>query len=160
MRHDIIVLCMLALTLLNQRIRVANAFLPHRPITKGAVNYNWLNRETSDRQYKVNSENVISPRVLESNKRISKGLFASSSTSISVDVNDGIANNSQDRQIRGLKAALTKMGMTTFIASMCLTLPVAILPPNLLYKFRMISRVQKECLSLRAGEFCHDGSSV
>ena len=53
-----------------------------------------------------------------------------------------------------LKATLTKFGMMAFIASMCLALPVALLPPYLLLKMKLINRVQKEQMALHAGQFC------
>lgn len=53
-----------------------------------------------------------------------------------------------------LAAALTKAGMMAFIASMCLVLPVALLPLRLLEKMGRISRVQREQLSLTTGQFC------
>jgi len=37
---------------------------------------------------------------------------------------------------------------------MCLALPVALFPPYLLLKLRLINRIQKEQMALRAGQFC------
>eukprot|EP00586_Coscinodiscus_wailesii_P010388 CAMPEP_0172502654 /NCGR_PEP_ID=MMETSP1066-20121228/161695_1 /TAXON_ID=671091 /ORGANISM="Coscinodiscus wailesii, Strain CCMP2513" /LENGTH=396 /DNA_ID=CAMNT_0013277983 /DNA_START=50 /DNA_END=1240 /DNA_ORIENTATION=+ len=76
------------------------------------------------------------------------------STTATSDVPNVMDGASTGRQIGSIKAALTKMAMITFIASMCLALPLSILPINVLHKLRVITRVQKECLSLRAGEFC------
>ncbi|CAJ1959670.1 unnamed protein product [Cylindrotheca closterium] len=52
------------------------------------------------------------------------------------------------------KAALTKFGMMSFIASMCLALPLALFPPFALLKLRLINRIQKEQMALHAGQFC------
>mmetsp|Transcript_20226 Transcript_20226/g.49610 ORF Transcript_20226/g.49610 Transcript_20226/m.49610 type:complete len:385 (+) Transcript_20226:118-1272(+) len=52
------------------------------------------------------------------------------------------------------KAALTKFGMMSFIASMCLALPIALFPPYALLKLGLINRLQKEQMALRTGQFC------
>jgi len=52
------------------------------------------------------------------------------------------------------KATLTKIGMLSYIASMCIALPVTMAPPALLHKTRLIKKSQREHLSVRAGQFC------
>jgi len=59
----------------------------------------------------------------------------------------------EEEEIGKIKAALTRMGMVTYIASMCLALPITLLPPHLLHRTKVIDRVQREHLSLRAGKF-------
>jgi 1-acyl-sn-glycerol-3-phosphate acyltransferase len=41
-----------------------------------------------------------------------------------------------------------------YITAMCFALPIALLPPHLLLRFGFISKIRKEQLSLRAGQFC------
>ena len=43
--------------------------------------------------------------------------------------------------------------MVTYIASMCLALPIALFPQYVLYRFGFISRVQKEQMALKSGQF-------
>jgi 1-acyl-sn-glycerol-3-phosphate acyltransferase len=96
-------------------------------------------------------ERNLSARRQRTNEVIPPSL---ATTAINGDTSNVINGASTGRQIGSLKAALTKMGMIAFIASMCVALPLSILPINILHKLRVITRVQKECLSLRAGEFC------
>lgn len=58
------------------------------------------------------------------------------------------------KPIKGIAATLTKIGMMMYITSMCVALPIALFPPFLLHKMRLISKVRQEQLSLRAGQFC------
>lgn len=53
-----------------------------------------------------------------------------------------------------LGATLSKIGMMTFIISMCLALPLALFPPYLLHRFNLISQVKQQNMALRAGQFC------
>lgn len=57
-------------------------------------------------------------------------------------------------QLNKIKAAITKAGMISFVASMCVALPVTLLPPAILHKTKLISTATKERLSLRTGQFC------
>jgi len=57
-------------------------------------------------------------------------------------------------RISSIKAALTKVGMISYIASMCVALPIALFPAAVLYRAKLISRTRKEILSLRLGQFC------
>ena len=58
------------------------------------------------------------------------------------------------QQISKLSAVLSKAGMIAFIISMCLTLPFALIPPNLLYRLRLISKVRQQQMALSNGQFC------
>jgi hypothetical protein len=51
-------------------------------------------------------------------------------------------------------AFVTKVGMIAFIVSMCLALPLALLPPALAHRLGFISRVRKEQLALSSGQYC------
>eukprot|EP00591_Stephanopyxis_turris_P006990 CAMPEP_0195522852 /NCGR_PEP_ID=MMETSP0794_2-20130614/21413_1 /TAXON_ID=515487 /ORGANISM="Stephanopyxis turris, Strain CCMP 815" /LENGTH=402 /DNA_ID=CAMNT_0040652705 /DNA_START=113 /DNA_END=1321 /DNA_ORIENTATION=+ len=57
-------------------------------------------------------------------------------------------------EIGKFRAALTKMGMLAFISSMCVFMPLSLMPGELLRRARIISVTQREILSLRAGQFC------
>jgi hypothetical protein len=65
-------------------------------------------------------------------------------------------NNSLNnvKQLGKLKAAITKAGMMAFIVSMCMTLPIVLMPQYLLYKMGLIDRIKKEQMALHAGQFC------
>eukprot|EP00566_Odontella_aurita_P014382 CAMPEP_0113534736 /NCGR_PEP_ID=MMETSP0015_2-20120614/5319_1 /TAXON_ID=2838 /ORGANISM="Odontella" /LENGTH=529 /DNA_ID=CAMNT_0000433919 /DNA_START=76 /DNA_END=1662 /DNA_ORIENTATION=- /assembly_acc=CAM_ASM_000160 len=54
----------------------------------------------------------------------------------------------------GKRATLVKVGMMAFVASMCIALPLTLLPLKLLYKLNLISRIRKENLSLILGQLC------
>jgi len=58
-----------------------------------------------------------------------------------------------EKRIGKLQAKLTKTGVVLFITSMCVALPVTLLPPEIIFRIGIIDRVQKERLSLRAGQF-------
>lgn len=58
-----------------------------------------------------------------------------------------------NERISDAEALITKATMLTFIASMCLALPVALLPISILHEAKVIDRTQREKLSLDAGEF-------
>mmetsp|Transcript_22220 Transcript_22220/g.32452 ORF Transcript_22220/g.32452 Transcript_22220/m.32452 type:complete len:391 (+) Transcript_22220:103-1275(+) len=57
-------------------------------------------------------------------------------------------------ELNPLKAALTKAGMVTFVLSMCVALPLTLIPPAILHKAKLISKTKKERASLRTGQFC------
>jgi len=44
--------------------------------------------------------------------------------------------------------------MIAYIASMCVALPVTLLPAAILHKAKIISKTRKEKASLRIGQFC------
>lgn len=57
-------------------------------------------------------------------------------------------------QMHPLKAKITKAGMMSFVASMCVALPATLFPVSLLHRAKVISTLQKEQLSCRIGCFC------
>lgn len=61
----------------------------------------------------------------------------------------------QDEPIRisNAEALVTKATMLAFIASMCLCLPIALMPISILHDVKVIDRTQSEILSLDAGQF-------
>jgi hypothetical protein len=63
---------------------------------------------------------------------------------------DGVGH----KQISKLSATLSKAGMIAFIVSMCLTLPFALIPPQLLYRVKLISKIRQQQMALASGQFC------
>lgn len=86
----------------------------------------------------------------EMGETIVNGLSAASSSSLFS--ND--KNKSKQQNISKLSATLSKIGMMAFIASMCLALPVALFPPALLYRLKLISQVKQQQIALSSGQFC------
>ena len=60
---------------------------------------------------------------------------------------------SEDKPLGDVEALITKATMLTFIASMCLCLPIALTPISILHDAKVIDKTQREKLSLDAGEF-------
>ena len=58
------------------------------------------------------------------------------------------------RQLNRLQSTLTKVGLILFLVSMCLVLPMALLPPFLAEKVGFIDRLKREQYALRSGCFC------
>ncbi|KAL9190751.1 hypothetical protein ACHAXT_000457 [Thalassiosira profunda] len=58
------------------------------------------------------------------------------------------------RSLNSLQSKLVRALMMAYIASMCVALPVTLFPVWLLYKAKLIDRVQKERWSLNVGQFC------
>jgi 1-acyl-sn-glycerol-3-phosphate acyltransferase len=52
------------------------------------------------------------------------------------------------------KASLTKLGMMGFVLSMCLALPLTLLPQQAAYKLGLMDRLQKEKNAVWTGQFC------
>lgn len=82
--------------------------------------------------------------------------LAQASTSSNSAMDSALFSTTQStkKPISKFVSTLAKMGMIAFIAGMCLTLPIALFPPYLLYKLKLVSRVQKEQMALRCGQFC------
>jgi len=90
-------------------------------------------------------------------------LVLTSSKSAEVDRSsiNGVSSSSlfpndtkSSKGISKLSATLTKIGLMTFIASMCLALPIALFPPYLLRRLKFISRVKQQNMALASGQFC------
>lgn len=58
------------------------------------------------------------------------------------------------KAINSFKAAITKAGVMSFVASMCIALPVTLFPMQALYRAKIITKQTKEQCSLRIGQFC------
>jgi len=70
-----------------------------------------------------------------------------------VDLGPTSASTNGVPEIGDLEAAITKLAMLTFLASMCLCLPLALVPTALLYEGKVISKTQREEWSLETGQF-------
>jgi len=84
------------------------------------------------------------------NKRITQ--FHALHESVGLGEKDVKAN--ANKTINPIKAAIAKAGVISFIASMCLALPVGLYPLLALYRLNIISKITKERCSLRVGQFC------
>ncbi len=57
-------------------------------------------------------------------------------------------------ELSPLMTNMVRIGMMTFIAAMCLALPLTLYPQKLLYRLGIIDRVKKERWALATGQFC------
>lgn len=75
--------------------------------------------------------------------------------SSTVSVSD-LPNTSRppEMKLNKIQSKVVKALMIAYIASMCVALPVTLSPVYILYKFKIIDRIQKETLSLKVGQFC------
>jgi len=83
------------------------------------------------------------------------------STASSVDLNtsattasDSSAAAASPANYPRFKAVTVKAGMMTFIAAMCVALPITLAPQYAAYKLGLLDRVRKERLALSTGQFC------
>lgn len=58
------------------------------------------------------------------------------------------------RALNRVQSSIVKALMIAYIASMCVALPLTLFPVYLLYKAKLIGRIQKETMSLRVSQFC------
>lgn len=65
-----------------------------------------------------------------------------------------VKSNEDVKLIHPLKAAITKVGVLSFVASMCIALPATLSPILALYRLNIISKRTKEQCSLCVGQFC------
>jgi len=72
----------------------------------------------------------------------------------SVGFGEKAVKSNADENINSFKGALAKAGVVSFIASMCIALPVTLYPILALYRLNIISKITKERCSLRVGQFC------
>jgi 1-acyl-sn-glycerol-3-phosphate acyltransferase len=64
------------------------------------------------------------------------------------------SSSSHHKPLSRLHAQLVKMGLMMFMGSMCVALPVTLLPQYVLYQFGAITKTRKERLALSTGQFC------
>lgn len=107
------------------------------------------------RQFQLQRKTFQANSNHRSGRPTSSGISLPSSASSADSENAVFAlRSSAAPKLGKIKAALIKAGMMGFIASMCLALPIALFPPQLLLKMGLINRVQKEQMALHAGQFC------
>jgi 1-acyl-sn-glycerol-3-phosphate acyltransferase len=63
-------------------------------------------------------------------------------------------NSSSSKQLSKSQSALVRLGMISFIVSMCIALPMTLLPQKLLYKLGVINRTCKERWALSTAQWC------
>jgi len=73
-----------------------------------------------------------------------------SSVASSID----IPSIESQRSLNRIQSNIVKAMMVTYVASMCVALPVTLFPVFLLYRANIIDRVRKEKWSLKVGQFC------
>lgn len=78
-------------------------------------------------------------------------VLSSSTAALSLD---NVPSLESQRTLNGVQSKIVRALMISFIASMCLALPVTLFPVYLLYKAKLINRVTKEKWSLRVGQLC------
>jgi hypothetical protein len=59
-----------------------------------------------------------------------------------------------EKAVGPLEAATRKLGMQLFIVSMCVALPISLLPIAILEKSKLVSKTRTEQMSLQAAELC------
>jgi len=69
-------------------------------------------------------------------------------------VADFQAVSPSERKLNKIQSTVVRTMMVAFIMSMCVALPVTLIPVWILYRLKIINQVQKEMISLRVGQFC------
>lgn len=90
-------------------------------------------------------------RVAKPYESFHQSMMLKSSVVSSVEIPDVM---DQQRSLNRVQSKIVRALMVSFIASMCVALPVSLFPVFILYKAKIISRLQKEKLSLKVGQFC------
>ena len=73
---------------------------------------------------------------------------------ISSEAPEAWVRDSTTASIGPMEAIVTKATMVSYIASMCLALPAALLPIALLHQSKLVTKSQSEHLALTAGQAC------
>ena len=77
------------------------------------------------------------------------------SSSTTSTPNSSLFQNAADPpKLSPIQSNLTRIGLMLFITSMCIALPLTLLPQLLLRKMKVISRLQGEQFALRTGQKC------
>ena len=88
---------------------------------------------------------------------LSKTLLKSSTTAVSTSAVSApaisVSVSEPKRCLNKIQSKFVQLLMVTYILSMCVSLPLALLPVYILYKAKLISRVRKERWSLKVGQF-------
>lgn len=111
---------------------------------------------------------VVANNSFSSKSTTSSGSLSvlTSTTNSAAELMDGSAINglstsssplfalSTQPNISKLSATIGKIGMMAFIISMCISLPIALFPPYLLHRLKLITKVQQQQRALTHGQFC------
>lgn len=89
--------------------------------------------------------------IIKSHESFNRRMILKSSVASSVEIP---AKMDPPRSLNRVQSKIVKALMVSFIASMCVALPVTLFPVFLLYKANIIDRVRKEKWSLKVGQFC------
>ena len=60
----------------------------------------------------------------------------------------------ENQKLAKIQSTVVRTLMLAFVAGMCVALPVTLFPVWILYRLKIIDRVQKEIISLRMAQFC------
>jgi hypothetical protein len=63
----------------------------------------------------------------------------------------------QQQPLSSIEAAICKLGMILYIASMCVALPMTLLPLHILDQLKLVSETQREQWALSIGQHCASG---
>ncbi len=99
------------------------------------------------KQHLLSTAELVSPSIKQTQKKI---LYSSAA----VSVGDFQAVGPNERKLNKIQSMVVRTMMVAFIMSMCVALPVTLIPVWILYRLKIINRVQKEMISLRVGQFC------
>ena len=105
----------------------------------------------------VNNNSISQQKRPTLSSRPSSKLYQVASSSNLFSGDDRVTSVNGDKpttKMHPLKAKITKAGMMSFVASMCVALPATLYPVKLLHKARIINTLQKETISCRVGCFC------
>lgn len=137
-------------------LSVTQAFVPTKlststsSTTHGAIFKNKYQCQNVQRQISLAS---TSPLFVDDRKKQSSASKLKSTASTYLDA-DAAVTSTDAGKMNPIKAKITKAGMISFVASMCIALPATLYPVRLLHKVQLINTLQKEQLSCRVGCFC------
>jgi hypothetical protein len=139
-------------------LSVAQAFVPAKlstsistsSTTHEAIFKNKYQCQDVQRQISLAS---TSPLFVDDRKKQSSASKLKSTATTYLDA-DAAVTSTDAGKMNPIKAKITKAGMISFVASMCIALPATLYPVRLLHKVKLINTLQKEQLSCRVGCFC------
>lgn len=115
---------------------------------------------SSSNGYQVNGShiavNIDGTAPLQENENdIQTHVSVSAASHTHTDPSDTTSSSSSvPKPLSRVQAQLVRAGLMTFIASMCVALPVSLFPVYVAHKLGFINKIRKECLALSTGQFC------
>ena len=73
------------------------------------------------------------------------------------DDEEGKTTKPQQQSLSSIEAAMSKLGMILYIASMCVALPMTLFPLHILDQSKLVSQTQREQWALSIGQHCASG---